>query len=548
MGKIIETKFSRFDGGMTNILRSKNTSLARFVKNFDILSDPTRMAPYRAFTTIGFDYGAATTIKLSKMLVAKNDGATTPLLYALGVDTSGTLTRVFQRALTPTANWDVAGSNFGTEVPDERCFVEHRGIIFGWSSLGGASSKIWTQTINGQTFAETGGATNAIANVFEVAQGIVHSKDDILYMPYASFASETYTPAIAKYDGSSWTNAAITLPRNTIITSICEYGNYLAIATKPKFSYAAKSVVYLWDRDASLTTLSEKIDFGYESLELIEEINGALIGVSLLTDSSTTAVTFTPKVVFKYWAGGTTTAKQFNEILLSSGSTANTAIGADKQKINNRVLFMMKCQIQGTQVDAIWSLGAKPDGGFCVSIDRLLNNDTAITTAQLKGFFRYGDYVVVNYSNNSTAYSGTYTSNITDDDATFASATASYETIIFGESYQKFKLKSIGVMTEPMPAAGQIVLQYASDENIPVANSSTATTWTTIFTHTTDDSLFHEAINIESSGDALPEFREIQFRIQSTGEAVVTGLWIQAEEKEEGLVNRILKIISGWLG
>src|SRR3990167_6621672 len=337
MGKIIETKFSRFDGGMTNILRSKNTSLARFVKNFDILSDPTRMAPYRAFTTIGFDYGAATTIKLSKMLVAKNDGATTPLLYALGVDTSGTLTRVFQRALTPTANWDVAGVNFGTEVPDERCFVEHRGILFGWSSLGGASSKIWTQTINGQTFAETGGATQAIANVYEVAQGIVHSKDDILYMPYATFASETYTPLIAKYNGSAWTTAVSGLPINYLITSICEYGNYLAIACKPKFSYAGKSYVFLWDRDSSLVTLSEKIDFGYENLELIEEINGAIIGVSTLIDSSTTAHTFAPKIVYKSWAGGTTTAKQFNETILSSGSTGSTAIGSDRQKINNRI-------------------------------------------------------------------------------------------------------------------------------------------------------------------------------------------------------------------
>lgn len=539
MGKIVETKINRWDGGMTNILRSKNTSFARFVKNFDLLSDPTRLAPYRDFTASIFESGlTAATIKLSKMLIAKNDGATSPLLYALGVNASDGFTQIFQRDLTPTDVWDIAGATHGTEVPDERCFVEYRGRLFGWSALGGASSKIWTQTINGQTFAESGGGTEtqAIANVYEVSQGLVHSKDDILYMPYATFVSEVYTPIIATNNAGTWNTTALTLPRGYLISSMCEYGNYLAIALKPKF-YGGKSFVLLWDRDSSVTTISEKIDFGYESLELIEEINGYLVGVSLLIDSSTTAITFSPKIVFKAWAGGSTTAKQFNEILLSSGSTANTAIGQDKQKINNRILFMLKCQIQGTQVDAVWSLGAKPDGTFAVSIDRLLNNDSAITTSQLKGFFKYGDYMVVNYSNNSTPYSGTYVSNITINSETFT-ATASFETIIFGESYQKFKLNSVGVMFEKLPTNGQVVLKYRIDG---------ATSWTTIFTHTTDDSLFHEAINIEAGG-ALPEWREIEFQILSTGGAVITGFWAQAEEMKKGLVNRILAVISGWVG
>ena len=94
-------------------------------------------------------------------------------------------------------------------------------------------------------------------------------------------------------------------------------------------------------------------------------------------------------------------------------------------------------------------------------------------------------------------------------------------------------------MTEPLPAAGQVVLKYKID-----AESA----FTTIFTHTTDDSLFHEANVIESSGVTLPEFRELILRIESIGGAVVTGYWAQAEEKGDGLVERLIKVLIGWVG
>ena len=83
-------------------------------------------------------------------------------------------------------------------------------------------------------------------------------------------------------------------------------------------------------------------------------------------------------------------------------------------------------------------------------------------------------------------------------------------------------------MTEALPSGAQIVLSYMINGE---------TTYTTIFTQTVDDtddidylSIYHEAINIESSGATLPTFREISFRIASTGNAVVTGLKFKYEE------------------
>ena len=72
-------------------------------------------------------------------------------------------------------------------------------------------------------------------------------------------------------------------------------------------------------------------------------------------------------------------------------------------------------------------------------------------------------------------------------------------------------------MTEPLPTAGQVVIKYRKDEDL-----NDDTTWTTIFTNTTDNSISHDAVNI--SGEVLTQYKEIQFRIESTGGAVITGL------------------------
>ena len=194
---------------------------------------------------------------------------------------------------------------------------------------------------------------------------------------------------------------------------------------------------------------------------------------------------------------------------------------------------MASVEIQETRYDAIWAIGRKDDGSLTVSIDRLLNNGTAITSCIPKGFYKFGDYFVLGYTNN-----GTYVANKTVTGAATYTATASYETIIMGESFLKFKLTSAGVMFEKLPADGQVILKCRIDG---------ATSWTTIFTETTDDLLFREAINFADATN-LPEFREIEFQISSVGGAVITGFWAQAEGVDKGLVTRILKVISGWIG
>ena len=447
------------------------------------------------------------TEKLCQYLVAVNAAGTAPNQYALGVVSGQTYAKIFRNTGGSGVSWVAATTAEDSIARSEALFIEYKNVIYGANT-----SNIWSYAILTNTFTS---AAQALTYT-DIAQGLVHSKDDILYIPYDN--------KIASKNGAAAFNlTALTLPTNQIITAICEYGNYLAIAAKPKFA-PGRSIIYLWDRDSSLTTLSEKIDFGSETLLFLEELDGYLIGISKMGGSGTDGVDFAgwvnePRIVFKYATSGMLGAKQLLRIDATSGGIQ--IVG--RQKVNNRLYFMMSTQINSVAYNGVWALGRNEDGGYGLYIDRSLNNDTAITTPVPKGFLLFGDYMFVAYTAN-----GTYVANITINTNTFTSASGTYESLIIGDGRHNYKLVAIGVHTEPMPTAGQVILKYKVNEE---------TSFTTIFTHTTDNAIYHEAINIESSGDELPQFRELQIQSLSTGKTVVTGIYLKYEELDENPSN-----------
>ena len=143
-----------------------------------------------------------------------------------------------------------------------------------------------------------------------------------------------------------------------------------------------------------------------------------------------------------------------------------------------------------------------------------------------------GDYLFQSY-----AASGTHATTKTDDSATAFSHNSVYETKTFNGEKHGFDatfykdLHEVSVMTEYMPTAGQITLAYQINQNIGTS------TWTTIFTNSTDNSISHTANNVESGGTALPkDYKEIAFRILATGGAEVTGLRFVEDVKEKRYV------------
>jgi len=72
-----------------------------------------------------------------------------------------------------------------------------------------------------------------------------------------------------------------------------------------------------------------------------------------------------------------------------------------------------------------------------------------------------------------------------------------------------------------LPSGGSIVGKY-------MINGETS--FTTFMTSDTDNDVSHEALNIESSGNELPIFKELKLRFELTGAAEITGILIKYEE------------------
>ena len=149
--------------------------------------------------------------------------------------------------------------------------------------------------------------------------------------------------------------------------------------------------------------------------------------------------------------------------------------------------------------------------------DRTPNNDTALGNGVLKAFFYVGDYCFIT----STTTAGVYQT-LKTNDASSWTATSIRETVKFtpwGSGLTK-ELVGVTVETEYLPSGATVVLKYKKDEE---------TSWTQIFSHAVADSLEHSTGIIESTGANLPQYREIQFRIESTAGAEITGLKFKSQ-------------------
>ena len=497
MSKIIETKINRFDGGIVNDPRDPRKGVCRVSTNFDLLTNPYKITPYR--NSESGDSASATSQK-QNFAMALRTGSIYKL-YALGVKSGTAIAEVMCKDPINTADdytnatWQSPNNNqaaLGATSFDLFVYYKYttaaNSRIFG--ALGG--TRIWSCDPTSVAVFDDAGHNLTYTNI---AQGLVFSKDDILYIPYDN--------KIAKNNQGAWTDAALTLPSHLYITTIWENGNYLMIACAP-LSGIGNSVVYQWDRDSSLATLSESIDGGEGIIKVGENIDGTNITISL---SGGTSATFKDKVIFKYLSGNQLI--QFRELV----GTTSTLFPSVKQKKGNRLYFMMSIVLNGTRREGVWSIGKNSSGQLAVTHERTPNNDTALTagTSNLYNFIFVGDYLFQSYMTSSA-----YALSKTNNQESYEGQTAIYETKKYfaGDSSLKKKLIGVSVMTEPLPIAGQVVLKYRMDEE---------TSYTPIMTEATDNSISHSALNIESSGDNLPnDYKEIDFRIESIGGAEVT--------------------------
>jgi len=530
MGRQIETTITDFTGGVTTEARTKDKRKARALKHFNILSSEDRLIPYRRFEADTFNSAlgasvAANGVRIVKFLTYGTRQAGT-MMFGLGTGTNagGDVTddtpRLYYRSVTDIFvhdNW--LGDSATTGIVNENLFIEFRGIAYA-----ARANEIIQWTLDVITpFGGSAFASSRSLTFVQIFQGLVHSAKSILYVPYMTLTGAFIATNVDGAWGGASSDTALTIythPSSDTGTGgkidLCEKGNFIAVAFQPKF-VGGNSYVYLWDGNAALADVSESISWGVENIELIEDIDGYLIGISTQGANSAANFSDSAKVLIKYWDG-----VRVNPLLELRCDDRTIQI-SQKQKVNNRMYFMMSCKISGAWHEGVWSIGRNKNGQFALALEYQLNNDTQATAVSLKGFKLVGDYMVISYVDNST-----YTLKVTDDAATF-SDTSIYESPIFngGGAALKKDLLGITVMTEPLddsPAA-QVVVRYKKDND---------SSWTTLLTHDTDAAISASAAGAQTSPAAFPkDYKEIQFRLESTASAVITGYSFREEVQDK---------------
>lgn len=338
---------------------------------------------------------------------------------------------------------------------------------------------------------------NTNATITSVAQGLV-AKDDNLYLPYNNILARVYPSGTVQ-------DQALKLPTNLKITSLTNFGNYLAIACASTASYNGISKVFLWNLYSP--DVQEVIDWGEGELRIIENIEGMIVGVTdrYLNNSSGAG---RGSMIIQGYSGG------FPQVLKEIFTTKLTGISIPLSKTvkNNRLFFSAKIMTNasGTEYnEGIWSFGRKNiNFPYSLSLDYI---DENVSTSGIQAFGSAANFFFISHSADGSI-------DKIDDTATY-SFDSILETQIFnfGETDIEKRLDSVKVSFRRMLSGESITVKYKVDD---------ATTWTTIGTYSTADKISYTFLK-----EATAEFKsgkEYKFRFESTGGAEITGYTILA--------------------
>ena len=490
MSKTLEINISNFSGGISDDSREDNGSKFQTAKHFDMFSNPTRHTPNRSLETDTHDGTTSTGMKAYFVQDFVYASASAKL-YGLG-QTAGGLTKIVSKADATTGNWTLNATSEGNGAVKNGCLVEYKDYLWGFQGT--------TQVFRWGLLSGTPAITNTqgtVGTITSVAQGII-AKDDNLYLPYNNKLARVTS-------GGTVNDAVLTLPTNFKITSICNYGNYLAIGCAPISTFNGVSKVYLWNLTS--TDVQEAIDWGEGELRVLETIEGYLVGVTDRYLNNATGAGRGSMIVQIYSGGVPQVVKEVFTQALTGKS-----IPLQKTVKNNRLFWAAKIMTNSagtTYNEGIWSFGRKNvNFPFALSLDII---DENVTTSGIQAIGSAANYFFISHSGDGSI-------DKTNDSSVF-SFTSVYETQIFdfGDVDSDKTLLSLKVSFRKQLTGESLTAKYRVDG---------ATAWTTIGTYDTDDTLSYTFLGV--SGEPFASGREYEFRLESTGGLEITGFKAKA--------------------
>ena len=493
MYKPITIQVNNFSGGISDDPRKLTASEFTISKHFDIFSQPNRLIPYRSLEADTNDGSTATGMKqysVRDFLYA----STSAKLYGLGQTGAG-LTKIVYKADATTGNWTLPATSEGNGAVKNGCFVEFKDYLWGFQG----TNQLWKWGLLSGTPSITNSVSTVGTTITSVAQGII-AADANLYLPYNN-------KLVRIAPGLTVTDAVISVPDNFKITSIANYGNYLAIGCAPISSFNGVSKVFIWNLSSDLFT--ETLNFGEGDLRIIETIEGLLVGITDRYLNNATGAGKGSMIIQTYAGGSPVVVKEIFTQKLNG-----IAMPISKATKNNRLFFSAKIMTNtaGTEYDeGIWSFGRKnANYPYTLTLDII---DENVSTSGIQSFATAGNFFFI-------AHSADGSIDKTNDEATYA-FTSIYESQIFnfGDVTSDKRLDSIKVSFAKLLTSQSLTVKIKWDD---------ASSWTTVGTYSTVNAISRTFLNIESTGLAFASGKELKLRLESTGGLEITSYTLNA--------------------
>ncbi|MBR1146676.1 hypothetical protein [Bradyrhizobium sp. AUGA SZCCT0431] len=511
-------KIADFDGGFADDYTDGQRGECSMCKHFDVLSYPKRLQPLRGMTT------ESTTNSSIQNIITAADG----IMYGIGTEAANpTFARLWYRQGYGASDvWTQVSSQAASTALRVSGANDDAAFLVDYPEAGNVRSMFWAAT--NLLFAGNpagGSSPDSQALTFTtISQGFVHPKDKMLYFGYQT-ATQTFIGRIGP-NATSFGSVALTaleLPKRYRVYSLTNYGDFLAIGvTASEGGSSTVSSVILWDRDTSLATVSDIIPWGAGQLKVLNNLNGALVGVSRMSSNSTGSVQDHDSIFIKMWAGGAepTLIKEISATRLTATAPSCSINPHVNFVYNGRLFFSIDVVNGGAAPDyyGLWSVGRTKSGRWAVQIERMATSNgshTSVLAASIAG-----DFVSMCHTAAGTL---TYTTN-GNNLAVIYGATSVYESLINPnidpiDAEKKKQIKTAFISTLPLPDDATVTLKYRVD-------SSLSGSWTTLITETTNGTTVSE-INVNGLIG-----RKFEFRLESTGGAIITSFGFKYETLE----------------
>lgn len=486
MAQVFIQTITRFNGGISDDPRQPSPTQFAVARHFDIFTYPEKLKPFRNFEADQTFDSSASGLKaygITDFLKA-GDGK----IYAIGNKLNDTGSKIFYKSSETGLSWTSSSTAETVSSVHAGSFshIPRQGNIYFFAG----TNYLMNVTVN------TGGAIPD-SQVFttsdvitSVAKGIT-AKNANHYTAYNNWvvnASDTIEGEVLE------------LPDEYNITSLENYGNYLAIACEP-VGDVGESKVFLWDLVSDDVT--EQINWGAGHLKVIANVDGRLIGVTDEYISKDSGNDRGRMVIRAYQGGEPVVIKE-----VESMAKVSNAIRSYREVRGGKFYFYAKIAIDtaGSSFnEGIWAFGRKTSSdSYALTVDTIVQE---VTTGGIQGFADIGSFRYVSHSGNGSIFR-------TSDTETYT-YTSSYESQIYGDPSRNNQLLAVALSYEPLISGASITLKYRVNQE---------TTWTTIMTDNILNSMSKIGTIEVPTQRNFKAFREIQFRIESTGGATPTQL------------------------